>query len=128
VSKLYAASNTVSGVVRGPNWFERHLNWTLFLTWVAAYPIVFVGAFLVGIAIYASNPDTLQSDVEAVGYLVGFILTAAWLIPTNGWVLRKKARSQWHLVWLVLPFGALVMLGLENRSASAGSYAATQTN
>jgi hypothetical protein len=62
-----------------------------------------------------------------LGYLIGFIVSLAWLIPTNGWVLRKKGQSLWHLLWLWVPFGVFVFLNLRNKNAEEWDYAPART-
>jgi len=37
--------------------------------------------------------------------------------------LRKKGQSEWHLIWLLVPLGFLVILALENRNRWPGSPA-----
>ena len=39
-----------------------------------------------------------------------------WVLVTTGWVLLEKNQGLWHLVWLFVPLGALMILYLGNRS------------
>ena len=90
------------------NWFRRHLNWVAVLSWVALYPLGYItGALILSISPYMST---------GVYYSIAYIIVALWLFGIDGWVLRKKNRSLWNLLWLVIPFGWIVFLGLENRS------------
>ena len=90
------------------NWFNRHLNWTAFLSWVALYPL----NYLIGTLIVNVNPYMSTGAYLAILY----VASAAWLFGIGGWVLRKKNRNLFHLLWLVIPFGWVVFLCLENRT------------
>ncbi len=108
---------TVAIPVKGPNWFERHLNWTSVLSLVAAYVLAFITGIVVGLIMYGNNPNVVQGDLETAASIAGFLVTLAWLLVTIGWVLRKKGQSEWHLLLLLVPFGFLFILGLRNKSA-----------
>lgn len=90
------------------NWFRRHLNWVMVLSWVALYPL----GFITGLVITSINPYISTAAYYVLVYIVG----AAWLFGIDGWVLRKKNRSLWNLLWLPIPFGWIVFLSLENRA------------
>jgi hypothetical protein len=90
------------------NWFGRHLNWVMVLSWVALYPL----GFITDLAITSINPYIST----AAYYVLVYIVSAAWLFGIGGWVLRKKNRSLWNLLWLPIPFGWIVFLSLENRA------------
>jgi hypothetical protein len=105
---------------RPPNWFSRHLNWTVVLCWLGAYIIAFITGVVVGMVMFGSNPSVAQVDVERAVIVVGSVVTLAWLLPTNGWVLRRKGQSEWHLLWLLAPFGVFVIVWLQNQKAVAG--------
>ena len=96
-----------------PNWFARHLNWTTVLSWFGGMAASFVAAFIVGITTYGSD----FQHTEVVAYFAGYTAALAWLLITNGWVLRKKGRSEWYLLLLLVPFGFFFLLSLENRNA-----------
>jgi hypothetical protein len=104
--------------LHGPNWFERHLNWTSVLSLVAAYGLAFITGLVVGTVMFARNPDVLQSEMEHVAFIAGFLVTLGWLLVTNGWVLRRKGQSEWYLLLLLVPFGFLIILGLRNKTAA----------
>ncbi len=75
---------------------------------VALYPLGYVtGALILSISPYMST---------VVYYSIVYIIAALWLFGIDGWVLRKKNRSLWNLLWLIVPFGWIVFLCLENRS------------
>ena len=96
-----------------PNWFARHLNWAAIISWAGVFPVLFVGGFATGLIAAAAGFEA-NFDGPA-GYLWSAVFAACWLIPTNGWLLRKKGQSLWHLLWLILPFGWIVFLSLDNR-------------
>ena len=78
------------------------------LSWVALYPLGYVtGALILSIIPYMST---------VVYYSIVYIIAALWLFGIDGWVLRKKNRSLWNLLWLIIPFGWIVFLCLENRA------------
>jgi hypothetical protein len=104
--------------IRPPNWFRRHLNWTIVLCWLGAYVVAFITGIVVGMLMYGSNPNVAQVNVEKVVIVAGSVVTLAWLLPTNGWVLRRKAQSEWHLIWLLAPFGIFILLGLQNKTVA----------
>ena len=90
------------------NWFRRHLNWTAVLSWVAAFPL----GYLTSMLIQSINPYISTGTYYALGYTINGL----WLLGIAGWVLRKKNRSLWNLLWLPFPFGWIVFLCLENRT------------
>ncbi len=75
----------------------------------------FTAGFVVGIMMYGSDSST----TETVALFAGYISALAWLLVTNGWVLRKKGQSEWHLFLLLVPFGFLFILGLHNKNVSS---------
>ena len=113
--KLFAATS-LPDISKEPNWFQKHLNWTAVLSWVALYPIIFVMSFVLGIILYLIDPNTSEESVTGLAYLLAFVVTLAWLIPTGGWILKQKRRTLWHLLWLFIPIGIWVFLSLENRN------------
>ena len=50
-------------------------------------------------------------------YTIVYIVTILWLFGIDGWVLRRKSRNLWNLLWLIIPFGWIVFLFLENKSS-----------
>ncbi|MBA7589777.1 hypothetical protein ES708_31867 [subsurface metagenome] len=90
------------------NWFQRHLNWTAFLSWVALYPL----SYLIGTLILNVNPYIPTGAYLAILYGV----SAVWMFGIGGWVLRQKNRNLFHLLWLVIPFGWIVFLSLGNKA------------
>jgi hypothetical protein len=98
-------------LLKEKNWFERHLNWTMFLALVGAYAVSFIIGFIIALSdLYVS---------EGVLYIVGIIVACAILGPSWGWALRRKNRSLWWIsLGLFVPFGWIVLLCLENKSFS----------
>ncbi len=90
------------------NWFGRHLNWVAVLSWATLYPL----GFIIGLAIIYINPYIST----ATYYVLAYMVSAVWLFGIGGWILRKKNRSLWNLLWLPIPFGWIVFLCLENRT------------
>jgi len=73
------------------NWFNRHLNWS----WILAWVLCLLTAFLVGVAIGATAPGTPDEAFDAIG----IVLTLAIMLPASIFVLKAKDRSLW---WLLL--------------------------
>ena len=112
--KSYCTTCTVAGLAaQRPGWFARHLNWTTVLTWVGAAAASFIAGFVVGVVMYGSD----LAQTEKVAFFAAYIASLGWLLVTNGWVLRKKGQSEWHLLLLLVPFGFLFMLWLQNKTA-----------
>lgn len=95
---------------KGLNWFERHLNWTLVLTWLAIFPI----GFIVGFIMFMFYPYISDESIGGLSVIVGL----TWILLTNGWVIKKKRRSLWWLLVVFIPFiwGLIILLCLKNRS------------
>ena len=86
------------------NWFQRHLNWT----WVLAYLLLIVGAFMFGALMGILDPNVSEDAVSVVAQIFGGI----FILVVSGWVIRQKGRSLW---WLLLS-GVFSPLWLENRN------------
>jgi len=98
------------------NWFERHLNWTVVFVLVALYPIDFVIGFLGALFLYAIDPYMADETAEAIVMTVALILNFVLMFLVGTWALKKKARNLWNLLWLIVPFGIIVFLCLENQA------------
>jgi len=101
------------------NWFERHLNWSAVLSWLALYPITFVAGYILGLIVIGVDPYMSDEALEGLAYLVGIVVALAWILPTNGWILKRKSRSLWWLLILFVPIGWIIFLCLENKSGGA---------
>jgi len=136
------AVKTVKKILRsqskGPNWFQRHLNWT----WVLPQLFLYIAALVVGYSLIMSMAGALMSPLESsfmlpfsglfVVAIILSLLSAAAIWGIGAWVLKRKDRSMWWLLiflaptpagWLnvFLGFAALVavwivFLRLENRN------------
>ncbi len=100
------------------NWFERRLNTTVLLSWLASYLLFFVliafGAFVLDPYI---SPGGLADNVSM---WVVFLVLVALPLPVEWWFLRKKNRSLWWLLMLYfVPFGTIVFFHLKDRSEQA---------
>lgn len=108
--KLFVRADKLPDVykVRYVNWFEQHLNLTMFVAWGMAFFVSFFAGFILA----GIKPDITETQLELVGLLIGLMT----MLPVGGWVLQKKNRNVWWLVLLVIPFGFIPFLLLENRS------------
>ncbi len=105
---------------KGLNWFERHLNWTVFLVAVVApYPIYFVFGLLIGLFLYSIEPYMAEETAVGIAVTIGLIVDLVVLFLVGAWALNKKARSLWNLLWFIVPFGLIVFLCLENRGVQS---------
>ena len=103
------AETTVADRAKGLNCFERHLNWTEALSWIAWILFVYIvteSPILSSIidSIYSVNPYISKESVEALILSLAFIITLAWLLPINAWILKKKKKSLWNLLWVFTGF------------------------
>ena len=98
------------------SWFERHLNWTMVLTWAGSYLISFIVGFL-GVLI---DPYISDDTIIAVAAIISLIVT----IAVGRWVLRKKNRS---LAWLLICWTWFFLL-IENHSFMRDEYGRTSAD
>jgi Tfp pilus assembly protein PilF len=98
------------------SWFERHLNWTMVLTWAGSYLISFIVGFL-GVLI---NPYISDDTIIAVAAIISLIVT----IAVGWWVLRKKNRS---LAWLLICWTWFFLL-IENHSFMRDGHGRTMAD
>ena len=104
------------------DWFKQHLNLTLIVAVVGMYLLTMItfapaettgqGRSVVGSLIQLVNP-TISNETTSWFYLPIWL---ALMLPVEGWVLSKKNRSLWHLLWAIAPFGWIVILCLKNQS------------
>ena len=119
------------------NWFERHLNWSLFLATIVlpSIPVV-IFFFIFFSAIYSGlssmsaagveDPEMIMDSVfvsvlphMAIYNLVMIVLGVFALVVT-WWYLGKKARSRWFLLLHFVPFGIIFLFLLENQAIGYG--------
>ena len=98
------------------NWFQRHLNYTVLLSWVALYPLFIMFIFVFGFVLepYIKIPDSIA---YVLIWLLLIIFGLALPLFVSGWALRRKNRRLWWLLIIFVPYvGGIVFLCLENRS------------
>ena len=104
------------------SWFKKHLNLTLIVVAVGTYLLTMVtfapaettgqGQSVAGSLIRLVNP-TISNETMSWFYLPMWLVL---MLPVEGWVLSKKNRSLWHLLWAITPFGWIIILYLKNQS------------
>jgi len=116
------ATNVVPASGRGTSWFQRHLNWTYFLAWFFLATISgYLVMLAVGLVLDSLYPPPSPPEVAALGltiillaWTVGYI---AVMIPVSIYVLRRKGRSLW---WMLFIFSYIpVPMFLKNHRAVA---------
>lgn len=92
------------------NWFERHLNWTAVIA-----PIVFsILVFLTIYIFYFFSPTPMEyMDHPPVDLMV--LLTIAFLLVLSIWILVRKRRSIWFLLFFFLPLIILSTCYIDNK-------------
>ena len=85
------------------NWFGKHLNWTIVLSWFGASVLTYIAHLMVYVVL-ALSPEMLNGLDEGSFFLNSLGLTTlviglAILLPVWGCVLNKKNKS---LLWLPL--------------------------
>ena len=93
------------------NWFRKHLNWTLVLTWVIFLPAGVLSAHLFRYSIL--SPTTSSGFPVMLGAVAVVSVVVIWVATI--WVIRQKGRSLLHLFWLLLPLGFIAILVLKNK-------------
>jgi len=91
-------------------WFKRHLNWTMGLTWLVCIPLGIISANILRLAILWNE---LSSPLTVIFVIIAFICGVLFWVATI-WAIKQKGRSLFHLFWLLLPFGFIVLLVLKN--------------
>ena len=95
------------------SWFERHLNWTMVLTWAGTYLIAPIVASLM----------LLMDPYVSGEALWAIVVTAnlAVVVSVGRWALKKKKRSMWYL--LLSP--SIFFLFIDNHSLMRDEYGRT---
>lgn len=120
------------------NWFERHLNWTIVLSFLANCLIITIICdlappareplffsisdvrYLVGIWAVSTSVPLLLLTARTYYFIAYFLIPVALFLVLCGWVLSQKKRSLgWLLLSFFLPLGWIVFLCLENRNKAA---------
>jgi len=94
----------------GPNWFQRHLNWTFFLAVICGYLV----GFTYGPGLLSNYYPNVSYDIYT-GLGFGNLIATNISIPLGLWVLHQKYRKFWWIFILFVPFGWIIFLCLENR-------------
>jgi hypothetical protein len=95
------------------SWFEKHLNLTLIAAFLLSELVALT--IMIILAPYTDAglpPETLTTPSWLYGSSAGYLV----LFPVAGWVIRKKARNRWNVLWLLMPFGFIMLLLLSNMS------------
>jgi hypothetical protein len=95
-----------------PGWFEKHLNLSFALALVASVIIVVIASTV----IVAVEPEISDESLIGITNLIGYGTTLVVQFPVAAWVIRKKARNPWNILWLLLPFGFVMVFLLSNMS------------
>lgn len=94
-------------------WFEKHLNLALVAVFLLSQLVALV--IMIILAPYTDAglpPETLTTPSWLYGSSAGYLI----LFPAARWVVRKKARNPWNVLWLLMPFGIVMLLLLTNMS------------
>ncbi len=91
------------------NWFEQHLNWTLFFVWLLLLATVSI----------ATSATLVNTDFAVIAIWIVLLL----FIGVEIWVLVQKKRSGW---WLL--FGPIIILCLSNKRDNINDEAGTHLN
>ena len=91
------------------DWMLKHLNWTLVLFFLLIYPVFIITFILVETT---GNEDWFYLMFLDLPWIAGI-----WYLLV--WNLKHKGRSLWNLLYLLLPFGAIVFLCVRNQEQLA---------
>lgn len=92
------------------NWFRRHLNWTMGLSWIVCGGLT---------AFFASGGDVALSWGLLSGALILLLIASIFIglmFWATVWAIKQKGRSPAHALWLLVPFGFIVPLVLANHN------------
>ena len=103
------------------NWSKRHINLILVVAAVVAYLLTMItfapvettgpGRSVVGMLLQLINPTI---SIEILSWL-NLPICLLLMLPVEKWVLSKKNRSLWHLLWAIIPIGWIVILCLKSK-------------
>ena len=102
-TEKFVAETTVANRAKGLSWFERHLNWTENLSFISGILLIYLITEkpvldLITNSVYSVNLNISQESLKGILFSFIFIINLAWLVPVNGWVLKKRKKSLWNLV------------------------------
>jgi uncharacterized membrane protein len=104
VEKMYLAA------MNRPGWFQQHLNLTLVIGLAAATLLNVAGIVVLMMLEPEATEETLAFQTQIMGYILSFFI----MFPLAGWVIRQKGRNPWNVLWLILPFGWVMILLMTN--------------
>ena len=96
------------------NWFQRHLNWTLVISLASFNIIAVIVGFTLGLISEIIAPSVSDETIEGYSYALSFIISLTFIVPVGLWILERKGRSLWHILWLYIPIGLIIFFLLEN--------------
>jgi len=118
------------------NWFERHLNWSLFLGVILLPTLVAVILSGIFFAMYHSEVLNIissgggESEIQAYMLTVAFpfailyilveLASIVFIFLVTWWYVGQKARNKWLLLLLFVPFGFIILLLLKNKAIGYG--------
>lgn len=99
------------------SWFKRHLNWTIVLSWVAAWLFSFIFGWSWGWGPLEVEPVISSDFLGGWTSLIGLAGASLIILFVTGWTLGKKNRSGLNLLWYLFfpPIGAIILLSLKNK-------------
>ena len=100
------------------SWFRRHLNWTVVLSWVAAWLCSLIFGWSWGWGPLEVGPVISSEALGGWTGVIGLAGGSITILLVSGWTLRQKDRSLLQLLWYLMfpPIGAIVVLILKNQS------------
>ncbi len=102
------------------NWFERHLNKTVLLSWLAQVVLMFIAVMA---PFYMAEWSLVEPEYGMVNDTIVWVvlfITSAFTLFVEVWTLRKKDRSLWWLLVLhFVPFGYISFFNLRDESEQA---------
>jgi len=102
--KMYLAA------LNRPGWFEQHLNWTMVIGFFVWAILTLVGS----IVLFMLNPEATEETLGAEAQMLGYVTLSLIQFPIARWVIRKKARNPWNVLWLLAPIGFVMIILLTN--------------
>lgn len=80
------------------SWFERHLNWTLVLSWIVAWVFSHISGWTWGWGPGQISPIIRDGVFGGWTGVIGLAGVSLIVLFATGWVLTKKNGSLLHLL------------------------------
>ena len=125
------------------SWFEKHLNWSLFLAVYVVPGIIFTIFFVIFIAALYAGGSAIHAAGGGESEIASYVLTTGlpflitffllligfftFVIIVTMWYLGQKARSKWWTLLLLVPAGFIILLVIENQATGQGAEFAYAT-